>query len=179
MKYKYKRPRDFWFYQIVFIIFIGFFGFILIRESINLYSSFTIKELVINLIFALIIIAILLILYQIVMIYHEYNLTDKDKEVIINDETNEVEIVQNSMKIIIKKENIKHVEIYESLRLWTYPLAYFRYINIQLTSGEQIAITSFTLPNLESNLKLILKNLKPKKHKKLFNRINQLLLTNR
>jgi len=178
MKYKYKRPKDFWFYQIVLFILIGLFGFIILRESIKLYFGYTNKALIMLIIFILIILGVLFIIYQIVKIFNEYDLIDRNKEVRINDENAQVEIVQNSIKTVITKENIKHVRIYESWAA-TYPLGYFKYIEFLLNTGDHILITSFTLPDFALNLKLILKQSNPTKQKKFFNRINQLLLTSR
>jgi len=117
-----------------------------------------------------IIISVIYIIRQIVFMRNEYDLVDREKEVIIDKNKGHIIIKTGTLEKLIRSENIQKVEIYES---WTaaYPLGFFNYVKLLLKNGESIVITGFTLPLLDYELSFLLNGIKKIKFKRFINRL--------
>lgn len=101
---------------------------------------------------------------------NEYDVVDRNKEIVINDEEKKIIIRQGASETIVLNNNIECVEKYES---WVaaYPLGNFEYIKLKTKTGENLIITGFTLSLIESKLSSVLKGIKLKRKKRFINRI--------
>jgi len=170
--FKYKKPKDFYFYRISLYSLIILYVFIVIRQVMKLIGNFQNQEMVLSLIVFVIIGMIVYMLSQINILFKEYHLADHEKSIALNSNDNTILIQQGQGKeFLIKKEEILIVEMFDS-KLATFPLGYFSYILIRLKTGEKFIITEFTVPYGKSDILKILKGLKRKNHRRIFNRIN-------
>ncbi|MEY1640134.1 hypothetical protein [Tenuifilum osseticum] len=169
-QFKYRRPKDTWFYQLAFIALIGLFGYIVIQEIAGLITKYSHLKLLIFLSFVSIISIIIYILYQILRMRYEYDAIDRNKEIEIDIAERKLFIKKDSIETTISNESIDSVEIYES-KIATYPLSSFEFIKIKTKSGENIAITNLTIPLIENELNPVLKGIKIKREKRIINRL--------
>jgi cytochrome b subunit of formate dehydrogenase len=169
--YKYKKPKDIIFYQILFFTIIIIYGYNIVRELFSLIEVFSLKRLILLLVMSLTISCIVYIITQIIFMRKEYNKLDWGKEVILKPNELQLLIKQDDVEKLINNKEIFSTEVYES---WVsaYPLGYFSFIRLNLTSGENITITGFTLPGLESDISEVLKGTKIIRHRRFINRIN-------
>ncbi len=166
----YRQSKDNWYYQFLLLAIIGLFGYIEIREIFRLTTNYSGLNLVILLIGTLIISTIIYIQYQIIRMRKEYELVDRNKVIIINNKERKIIIRQHSSEMTLTNENIESAELFESWNA-TYPLGLFSFIKLKTKTGENITITGFTIPLLESELKSVLKGIKMKYHRQFINRI--------
>jgi hypothetical protein len=166
----YRRPKDTWVYQFALIAMIGLFGYIVIQEITRLITKFSNLKLLLLLVFIAIISSLIYILYQIIKMRYEYDTIDRNKEIVIDIAEKKLFIKKDSLETIITSEIIVSVEIYES-KIAAYPLGFFEFIKIKTNSGENITITNLTIPLIESELNPVLKGIKIKREKRIFNRL--------
>ena len=154
-----------------FLTIIGIYGYDIVREVHSLIDVYSSKRLILLLLFSMIVFGALFIILQIILMRKEYDLIDYGKEVVIDNKDRQIVIRQASKESVIKNEEIKSSEVYESW-ITAYPLGSFKFIKILLKSGENFLITGFTLPLLESDLSEVLKGTKIKVNRRLINRRN-------
>jgi hypothetical protein len=170
--FKYERPRDYYFYRIVLFVLIILFAYIFFDQGLILIENYQTKKMILFLIFFIIVGLIVHINIQINILFKEYDNTDKDKLITLNENDRSLLIQQGKEKeFLIKNEEIELVDIFDS-RLSTYPLGFFSYIVIKLKSGDKFIITGNTIPNSKIHLLTVFKGVKRNYYKRIFNRIN-------
>ena len=169
--HKYIKPKDTIFYKVAFFSIISIYGYDIVQEVHTLIDVYSSKRMILLLLLSLIVSGVLFMILQIILLRKEYDLIDFGKEVVIDNKDRQILIRQGSKERVIKNEEIKSSEVYESW-IAAYPLGSFKFIKIILKSGENFLITGFTLPLLESDLSAVLKGTEKKVIRRLFNRSN-------
>lgn len=140
--YKYKVPRDNWFWIVAVIVLLSFTAYILLK----VVSAGNFNWLAFLFISIYLIVGISLL--RVCFIREQYRKIDSKKTITIDTAKREITIIEDEKEIIINQSDIDTVEIYESWNMKP-PFMNLGYVKFNLKNGAHFIITQFVADALK------------------------------